>query len=441
MRTDSRVEAARTISERLRAAGHEAYIAGGAVRDLLLGVPPRDVDVATSARPEQVTALFETTREVGASFGVVLVTSEGISVEVATFRREGPYLDGRRPSSVDYATARDDVLRRDFTVNGLLLDPATDEILDLVGGRADLEAKVLRCIGRPEARFAEDHLRLLRAVRLAAQLDFAIEANTERAIRLLADHAHEVAAERTREELSRMLTGPAPARAVELMDSTGLLAVVLPEVAAMRGIAQPPEYHPEGDVLTHTLDVLRELEHPGTELAFAALLHDVGKPPTFTQGDDRIRFPRHAKLGATLADEVCHRLRFSNDSRERIVDLVAHHMRFTDIQRMKVSTLKRFLRRPDFAEHLELHRADCQASHRDLKNFEYAKAKLEEFGREELCPPRLVSGEDLLELGYEQGPRLGRELKRLEELQLEGSLLTREEALAVAREDLHRERA
>ncbi len=439
MRDDPRFEAARKICERLRAAGHEAYIAGGAVRDLLLGVAPRDVDVATSARPEKIAALFESTREVGASFGVVLVPIGEIPVEVATFRREGPYLDGRHPSSVEFAAAREDVMRRDFTVNGLFLDPQTGEIVDLVAGRIDLEARRLRCIGKPEARFAEDHLRLLRAVRLAAQLDFEIEAGTEQAVREMAARARDVAAERTREELSRMLTGPAPARAVELMQATGLLVVVLPEVAAMHGVAQPPQFHPEGDVLTHTLDVLRELEQPTVELALAALLHDVGKPPTYTEATDRIRFPRHAKIGATLADGVCRRLRFSNDSRERIVSLVANHMRFMDIQRMKVSTLKRFLREPDFAEHLELHRADCLASHRDLGNFEFAKAKLGEYATEELSPPRLVTGKDLLELGYPEGPQLGRELKRLEELQLEGSVRTREEALAIARGDLRGE--
>jgi poly(A) polymerase len=428
--------AARRVARKLRRAGHDAWIAGGAVRDWLLGVPPHDADVATSARPDEVCALFPEAKLVGASFGVALVPEGDESIEVATFRTEGVYLDGRRPSEVRFGTLEEDVRRRDFTVNGMFLDPETEEIRDLVGGRADLERRILRAIGDPAARFREDHLRLLRAVRFAAQLGFGIEPDTAAAIRAAAPHAAEVAAERTRDELVRMLTGPDGRRALDLLHHLGLLAVLLPEIQAMEGVGQPEQYHPEGDVLTHTKLLFDHLENPSPELAFGALLHDVGKPPTYEEGPDRIRFPRHAKVGAEMAREICHRLRFSNESCRRIVELVAHHMRFLDIERMKTSTLKRFLRQPGFDEHLALHRADCLASHRKLEHWEFAGRKLEELGEEELRPPRLVDGRDLMGLGWERGPALGRELKRLEELQLDGGLSTREEALEQARRDL-----
>lgn len=413
---------------------------GGAARDHLLGIPPRDADVATSAHPEDVRRLFPASLFVGAAFGVVRVRHDGGETEVATFRSEGPYLDGRRPSSVRYATVEEDVRRRDFTVNGLLLDPVTLEVLDLVEGRPDLEARTLRAIGDPRARFHEDYLRLLRAVRLAAQLGFEIEPATFDALRELAPLAAQVAAERTRDELVRLLTGPDPARGLELLHSSGLLAVLLPEVAAGEGVEQPPQHHPEGDVLTHTILLFRHLDSPSPELALGALLHDIGKPPTFEDGPDRIRFPGHAKLGAAMASETCRRLRLSNECRERVVSLVANHMRFLDVQRMKTSTLKRFLRLPGFDEHLALHRADCLASHGGLDNWEYARAKREEFGEEQLRPPRLVDGHDLMAMGWPADRSLGRELRRIEELQLEGTIRTREEALERARTDLDRAR-
>jgi poly(A) polymerase len=385
------VEAARLVAKRLASHGHRALLAGGAVRDLILGVDPHDADVATSAHPEEIARLFKGAKLVGAAFGVVLVPEREFWIEVATFRREGPYLDGRRPSSVEFTGEEEDARRRDFTVNGLFLDPATDEILDFVGGRADLEARILRAIGDPSERFREDHLRLLRAVRLAAQLDFTIEPATIAAIRIMAPLAANVAAERTRDELVRILTGPNPARGLELMRDTGLLDALLPEIAAMRGIEQSPQHHPEGDVLVHTILLFKYLEEPSPELAFAALLHDVGKPVTFERGPDRIRFPMHEKIGAEMAGEICRRLRFSNDSTERVMELVANHMRFQHAQEMRLSTLKRFLALPGFEEHLALHRADCLASHRNLAHYDFVRAKIEELGQEEIRPPRLIS--------------------------------------------------
>lgn len=427
------MDAAARIAARLRERGHEAWIAGGAVRDFLLGRTPHDVDVATSARPDDVVALWGDAKLVGAQFGVVLVAEAGQTVEVATFRREGEYFDGRRPSEVSFGTLEQDAHRRDFTVNGLYLDPDNGEVLDLVDGLADLDARRLRAIGDPRARFREDHLRLLRAVRLAAQLDFGIEPSTLAALEELAPLAAQVAAERTRDELLRLLVDPGAVRGLELLRDTGVLRVLLPEVAALDGVEQPPEHHPEGDVLTHTILLFDHLAGASPELALAALLHDIGKLPTLEHGPEGIRFPSHARVGAEMSAEVCRRLRLSNESRESVVDLVAGHMRFLDVQRMKTSTLKRFLRRSNFDDHLALHRADCLASHGRLDNWEYAREKREEFGEEALRPPRLVDGRDLMALGWEPGPPLGAELRRLDELQLEGTLTTREEALAEAR--------
>jgi poly(A) polymerase len=414
------LDAARTVALRLRAHGHDAFVAGGAVRDHLLGRPPHDADVATSAHPDHVASLFPGSRFVGAAFGVVLVAIDGATIEVATFRKEGPYLDGRHPSRVEFATVEEDVRRRDFTINGLLLDPANGDVLDLVGGRTDLTNRVVRAIGDPRARFEEDHLRLLRAVRFAAQLAFTIEPATRAALSELADLVRNVAPERVRDELVRMLTGANARRGLELLHATGLLARVLPQVDAMRGVEQPPEYHPEGDVFVHTTRLFDHLERPTPSLAFGALLHDVGKPPTFERAPDRIRFPRHAKVGADLADAICRDLRFSNETREQIVGLVANHMRFMDVQRMKPSTLKRFLRLPGFDEHLALHRADCLASLGSLESWSFAGDRRDALGEETLRPEPLIDGNDLLEVGYPQGPSVGRTLRLVEELQLAG---------------------
>ena len=426
------------VVRRLREAGHDAWIAGGAVRDHLLGVMPHDADVATDASPDTVTSLFPGCKLVGAAFGVAIVPTPAGPVEVATYRSDGPYEDGRHPTRVSFGTLEEDAARRDFTVNGLYLDPDTGEILDFVDGRRDLETRTLRAIGRAEDRFGEDHLRLLRAVRLAAQLGFDMDGATRTAVEALAPLVSSVSPERVRDELLRILTGPDPMRGLHLLHETGLLTVVLPEVAAMDGIPQPPEHHPEGDVWTHTVLLFDHLEHPSPELAMGALLHDIGKPPTLEHAPDRIRFPRHAKIGTEMAEEICRRLRFSNDSCTQITELVRHHMRFMDAKRMRTSTLKRFLRLPDFDEHLALHRADCLSSHRKLDNYDFTRAKRDEFGEEQLRPPRLADGRELMEMGWEAGPELGSELRHLEELQLDGRITTKEEALEIARRDLER---
>jgi len=342
---------ARTVIDKLRGSGHQAWLVGGSVRDLLLGAQPKDFDISTDARPHRIMSLFPNSGRVGAHFGVVLVRDALAQVEVATFRSDSDYTDGRHPESVHFESdPRQDVLRRDFTINGLLMDPATGHVLDYTGGRADLERRVVRAIGDPAVRFREDHLRLLRAVRFAARLGFAIDPATFAAIQR--DHALilKVSAERIRDELARILTEGGARRGFELLDESGMLAGILPEVAAMKGVEQPPEYHPEGDVWVHTLTLLEGLRHPSLTLALGALLHDVGKPPTFRVAD-RIRFDGHVEAGVHLAHAILHRLRFSSEETERVEALVANHMKFKDLEHMRDSTLKRFLRLSDFREH------------------------------------------------------------------------------------------
>ncbi len=426
------------VIDKLRRAGHQAYLVGGCVRDLLLGAHPKDFDVATDARPDRILDLFPNSGRVGASFGVVLVRDGFYQVEVATFRSDLEYSDGRRPDSVHFEhDPRADVLRRDFTINGLMMDPESGEILDFVEGRADLERRLVRAIGDAGARFREDHLRLLRAVRFAARLGFDIEMETFEAMRR--DHSLilTIAPERVRDELVRILTEGGARRGFELLESVGLLADLVPEVAAMKGVAQPPEYHPEGDVWVHTLLLLEKLSHPTVTLALGALLHDVGKPPTFRVAE-RIRFDGHVEEGVELAHRILCRLRFSRDEVEQVEALVANHMRFKDVEQMKDSTLKRFLRLPDFEEHLELHRLDCLASHGRLDNYEYVKRKLEQFPEEHLKPARLLTGADLIAAGYEPGPRFSTILAAVEDAQLEGRITTSGEALELVRRQFPR---
>jgi poly(A) polymerase len=424
---------AEEICRRLRDAGHQAYLVGGCVRDLLLGREPEDYDVATDATPDRVAGLFPGSLLVGAAFGVVVVARGDVQVEVATFRSEIGYSDGRHPDRVVYSRSpEEDVRRRDFTINGLLLDPADGRVLDFVGGREDLRAGVIRAIGAPELRFSEDKLRMVRAVRFAARFGFSIEPATFAAIPRLAPQVTQVSAERLRDELTRILTEGAARRGFELLDETGLLPVLLPEVARMKGVEQPPEFHPEGDVWIHTRLMLEGLKDGcSPTLAWGVLLHDVGKPPTFTPPDGpggRIRFDRHVEVGARMAEEVCRRLRFSNDDTEQVVALVANHLRFKDVQRMRPATLKRFVRLPRFEEHLELHRLDCLASHRNLEAYEFVRRFLEETPPEEVRPPRLLTGDDLIALGYRPGPRFGEVLQALEDAQLEGVVADREAA-------------
>lgn len=395
----------------------------------MLGTEPKDWDVVTDARPDRVAELFERSEHVGAHFGVVLVRSYMAQVEVATFRSDHSYVDGRRPEKVIFETdPRKDALRRDFTINAMLMDPASGEVLDLVGGRDDLRRRLIRAIGEPEARFREDHLRLLRAVRFAARLGFDIDPGTMCALERNHGLILRVSAERVRDEIVRILTEGGARRGFELMDRTDLLADILPEVAAMKGVAQPPEFHPEGDVWTHTLLMLEKLGHGPPTLALAALLHDVGKPLVF-RVSDRIRFDGHVEEGVRLTENIMTRLRFSNEQIQQVVALVANHMKFKDVPAMRESTLKRFLRLPDFAEHLELHRLDCEASHRRLETYEMVKAKLAELPAEELKPAPLITGRDLIAHGLEPGPLFSRLLRAVEDAQLEGRISTREEAL------------
>jgi poly(A) polymerase len=439
--------AAEGIVGRLRAAGYDAYFAGGCVRDLLLGHAPADFDVATSARPDAVLAMFPRTFAVGAHFGVVLVCDaidgHEIVTEVATFRSDNAYSDGRRPDSVRFSdSAEEDVIRRDFTVNGMLLDPQvlhetgdlSTAVLDFVGGRADLAARLIRAIGDPATRFAEDKLRMLRAVRFAARFEFEIEVETEAAIRQHAPDVHQVSCERIRDELTRMLTEGHARRAFELLDRTGLLREVLPEIDRMHGVQQPPEYHPEGDVFIHTLMLLDQLP-AGTSatLAWGALLHDVGKPATFQRAPDRIRFNGHVEVGVRITEAIARRLRFSNDETAQIVSLVENHMRFGDVEKMKPSTLKRFFRLHDFPEHLALHRMDCLASHGDLSLYEFAKSRYEATPEHEVRPALLITGRDLIEAGYHPSPQFKELLALAEDAQLEGRVHTREEALNLLR--------
>jgi poly(A) polymerase len=418
----------------LREHERQAYLVGGCVRDRLLGIHPKDFDISTDARPEEVMQYFPGSQLVGAHFGVVLIHDEcGRQVEVATFRSEGKYSDGRRPDIVHFeANPALDVERRDFTINGLMEDPLSGEIIDFVGGKADLQKKIVRAIGDPRRRFREDYLRMLRAVRFAARLNFTIEPATLTAIQEFAPCVAEISAERVRDELIGIVTSGAAKRGLELLDVSGLLVHILPEVKAFQGVQQPPEFHPEGDVWSHVLLMLEQMPQPSNTLAFGVLLHDVGKPPTFRVAE-RIRFDGHAEVGASMARPLLNRLRFANDDIEQITALVANHMKFKDVKQMRLSTLKRFLRLRCFEEHLELHRLDCLASHGHMDAYNFVQEKLAEFSETEMRPPRLVTGDDLLREGYKPGRHLGDVLASIETAQLEGEITTREEALARAK--------
>jgi len=431
---------ARQVIAKLRSSGHQAWLVGGCVRDILRNARPKDYDIATDARPDRIMDLFPRSGRVGAHFGVVLVRDYFEQVEVATFRSDHDYLDGRHPEQVRFETdPREDVLRRDFTINGLLMDPDDGKVLDFVEGRRDLERGIIRAIGDPYERFREDHLRLLRAIRFAARLNFEIEQATFDAI--CRDHAliATVSNERVRDELVRILTEGGARRGFELLDASRLLSDILPEVAAMKGVAQPPEFHPEGDVWQHTLLLLEQLPQPvPATLALGALLHDVGKPSTFRVAE-RIRFDGHVEAGVRLANNILNRLRFSRAEIEQVEALIANHMKFKDVHRMKESTLKRFLRMPEFSEHLELHRLDVMSSNRRLENYELARQKMEEYREEELKPEPLISGTDLIGLGYRPGPLFSRILRAIEDGQLEGSIVTYEQALELIRSQFPRE--
>ncbi|MGD0568203.1 MAG: CCA tRNA nucleotidyltransferase [Candidatus Sulfotelmatobacter sp.] len=435
---------ASSIIHTLRGRGFEAYLVGGCVRDLLLKREPADYDIATSATPAHVMEIFPETYAVGVQFGVVLVplpeeqrasagdgSPKPSTVEVATFRSDVSYSDGRHPDKVRFSQdPREDVARRDFTINGMMLDPMTGEVLDFVGGRKDIEAGIIRAIGDPGRRFGEDKLRMLRAVRFAARFEYAIDDETLTAIQSRVREISIVSRERVRDELTKMLIEGHARSAFLLLDETGLLREVLPEISAMKGVEQPPEFHPEGDVFQHTIMLLENLPQPcPATLAWGALLHDVGKPATFRVAPDRIRFDNHVDVGVKIAEEICGRLRFSNSDTAQVLALVDNHMRFGHVTRMKESTLKKFLRQPRFEEHIALHRADSLASHGNLSTYELIREKLAETPPEKIRPAVLITGDDLIAAGYAPGPRFREILESVEDAQLEGRLSSRDAAL------------
>ncbi len=428
-------ELANSICEKLQSAGCQAFLVGGCVRDILLKREPADYDVATSATPQQVIELFPEGVTVGAQFGVILVPHDGMKVEVATFRSDLGYSDGRHPDQVEYSqTPQEDVKRRDFTINGLLMRHDNGEVLDFVDGRKDLEVGIIRAIGEPERRFSEDKLRMLRGVRFAARFGYEIEHETFAAMRKHAQEIKQVSAERVREELTKLLTEGAAKTGFELLDQCWLLSMVLPEVVKMKGIQQPPQYHPEGDVWTHTLLMLEGLP-AGTAatLAWGVLLHDVGKPATFRSAKetgDRIRFDGHVDVGLAIGKAILGRLRFSNDDSEQILSLVEHHMQFKDVKRMRPATLKRFVRLPQFDEHLALHRLDCLSSNRNLEAYDFVTEFVANTPPEVVRPAKLVTGEDVLKLGYAPGPQVGKILSAVEEAQLNGEIESKEAAMS-----------
>ncbi len=423
---------ATAIIQRLRQSGHEALLAGGCVRDELLGRPPKDYDVATSATPDEVVCLFPGALTVGAHFGVVVVRLHGHQVEVATFRTDGSYQDGRRPESVTFSSAEEDAKRRDFTINGLFRDPIAGRVIDHVGGIRDLEKRLLRAIGDPVQRFQEDRLRLLRAVRFATVLGFDIEPDTWRALVAHAPAILSVSAERIRDELVRILVHPARLRGFDLLVESGLMAQVLPEILNLKGVEQPPQWHPEGDVFIHTRLMLSQLPEDATlPLVLSVLLHDIAKPATFAVDETgRIRFNGHDKLGAQMAEDILRRLRFPNDVIEPTCTAVEHHMVFKDVKKMRNSTLRRMMARPTWPDELALHRVDCLGSNGNLENYHFMLSKADEFAQTPLIPQPLLTGRDLIEKGWSPGKELGLLLKKAQDAQLEGLLSTREDALA-----------
>ena len=424
-------EATKVISK-LQQSGYLAYFAGGCVRDLLRDQVPTDYDIATNALPEQVTSLFSKTRSVGAHFGVIIVISGEFAFEVATFRNDGSYGDGRRPESVEFTSPEEDVLRRDFTINGIFYDPIEGSTIDYVNGQDDIESGTVRAIGDPESRFREDHLRLLRAVRFAARFDYQIEENTWAAICSHAGEIKNISEERIRDEISKILTDPNRVRGFDLLVESGLMEAMIPEILDLKGCEQPPQFHPEGDVFVHTRLMLTLLkDDPSLSLVLSVLLHDIGKPSTYSYDEesDRIRFNGHDKIGAEMASDILKRLKFPNKVIEEVTEMVANHMTFKDVQKMREAKLKRFMARPTFEDETELHRVDCLGSWGGLDNYDFLNQKRTEFDNEPIIPPPLLTGNDLIEIGWEPGPKLGEVLTKVQDMQLEKNLNSKEEAL------------
>ena len=429
---DSNKAAAVKIIGKLQEEGHVAYLAGGCVRDMLRGETPKDYDIATSALPEQITSIFSKTREVGVHFGVVIVIKDNQSFDVATFRNDGSYKDGRHPEGVTFSTPEEDTARRDFTINGIFFDPISQKHIDFVDGRSDIEKKVVRAIGDPDLRFQEDHLRLLRAVRFAARFNYEIEEKTWKSIKLNASGISKISKERVRDELTKILLNENRVLGFDLLVDSGLMEHIIPEILQLKGCEQPPQFHPEGDVFVHTRLMLSLLkDNPSIELVLSVLLHDIGKPATysFDEAADRIRFNGHDKLGAEMSNQILRGLKFSNSIIEDVVQMVANHMTFKDVQKMRQSKLKRFMSRSTFSDEKELHRVDCLGSWGGLDNYDFLNEKMIEFANEPIIPAPLLTGKDLIELGWNPGPSLGETLNSVQDLQLEGTLSSKEEAL------------
>ena len=423
--------AGKSIVERLRTAGYQAYFAGGAVRDLLLGRQPGDIDIATSATPEQIHTIFPETHDSGVSFGVITIHEEKFQFETATFRKECGYTDGRHPGKTSYTESpEEDVQRRDFTINGMMLDPVSGEILDFVGGMEDLKRGIIRTIGDGKQRFQEDALRILRAIRFHARYDFPLAPETREAAENLAGNLVLLSPERIKAELEEMLTGPRPEQAFRLMEELGILKVILPEISALKGVEQPPEYHPEGDVFEHTMIMLGMMAHPTPSAAWGILLHDVGKKDTFKiHPDGRIHFYGHEAVGAGMARRILQRFRASRELTELVSAGVRDHMRFTQSHLMRRSTLRKLLAEPSFKTTLEILRTDCASCHGKMDDYLFLLDFMTELHGEPAIPPPLITGNDLIALGYRPGPAMGKLLQKIQTLQLEGTLSSREEAL------------
>lgn len=429
---ESNKAAAIDIIGKLQEKGHIAYLAGGCVRDMLRGETPKDYDIATSALPEEITSIFTKTREVGVHFGVVIVIVNNQAFDVATFRNDGSYKDGRHPEEVTFSTPQDDTARRDFTVNGIFFDPISEKYIDFVEGKSDIDKKVIRAIGEPNLRFQEDHLRLLRAIRFAARFDYEIEAETWNSIKSNASGITKISKERIRDELTKILLNENRVLGFDLLVESGLMEHIIPQILQLKGCEQPPQFHPEGDVFVHTRLMLSLLKDaPSIELVLSVLLHDIGKPATysFDEEADRIRFNGHDKLGAEMSEQILRDLKFSNSIIEDVVQMVANHMTFKDVQKMRQSKLKRFMSRSTFNDEIELHRVDCLGSWGGLDNYDFLNKKMVEFANEPIIPQPLLTGKDLIELGWSPGPDLGQTLNSVQDMQLEGKLNSKDEAL------------
>lgn len=426
------------IARMLQQAGHIAYFAGGCVRDDLLGDTPTDFDIATSALPDEVVSIFPQAKGVGAHFGVMIIRMEEVNYEIATFREEYDYADGRRPEAVHFSSPEQDAQRRDFTINGLFKDPQSGEVIDFVHGRQDLESGIIRCIGNPEERFAEDHLRLLRAIRFAARFDYRIDPATWSALCSHSPRLAEISAERIRDEFSKILLHSSRLRGFDMLVESRLMEHIIPEIYALRGCQQPPEYHPEGDVFQHVHLMLEELpRETNLYVVLAVLLHDIAKPATQKWDEEakRFRFNNHAQIGAQMAEHILRKLRYPNEVIRRVTEVIGHHMDFMHVQQMRQAKLRRFIGREHFEDELALHRVDCLGSHGKLDNWEFLNAEIAALENEPAVPPRLLTGQQLLQLGYPAGKRMGQILRAAQDLQLEGTLRSPEEALSWAQRE------